>query len=185
MTKTRPGTPYPARPRQSVAVDGGRVWMLISLSLMGALTATLAFPTFIILVCGLPPAIVRGLIDRRGGRNMFACVLITNLCGVAPVIVRLWSNGNTLQTAMMLLTDPYVWLVMYGAAAAGWGLLWIVPEFVEIALTLIDNERIRKLRHYQRKLIVEWGSGVAGACEPTAPKAGKARMTGKARRARA
>jgi hypothetical protein len=142
---------------------------------MSALAATVAFPTFVILACGLPPAVVRGLIDNRGGRNMLACVLATNLCGVVPIVVRLWSNGNTLQTAMVLLSDPYVWLVMYGAAALGWGLLWVVPMLVEISLTLIDNEHIRKLRHYQRKLIAEWGSGVAGQFKPVAPKAGKAR----------
>lgn len=168
MKQRRSGAPYPTRSRKSAAAGSGQGWMLISLLLMGALTATLAFPTFVILACGLPPAIVRGLIDSRGGRDMLACMFVTNLCGVVPVVVRLWSSGNTLEGALLLLSDPYVWLVMYAAALVGWGLLWIVPQLVEIVLTLLDNERIRKLRHYQRNLVAEWGSGVADTPETAA-----------------
>lgn len=178
MRQVRPGTPYPRRTRQKVAANRGRGWLLVFLLFVGLLSALAAFPTFVILACGLTPAAVSGLINNRKGHSTFACVLATNLCGVAPAVVKLWSNGNTLDGAISLLTDPYVWLVMYGSAAIGWGLLWASAEIVEIALTLIDNDRIRKLQNYQRKLIAEWGPGVAGASEPSNLRLGPA---GKAR----
>jgi hypothetical protein len=193
MKKVRPGTPKRVRKRRTSVAPveresgnsetprgerQGRGWMLFSLLLLGMFIATVAFPSFIILACGLPPTAVSGLIDSRRARDTLICVLVTNLCGIAPALVRLWAGGNTLAIAMSLLTDPYVWLAMYGAAAVGWCLLWIVPIGAEVALTLVDNERIRQFRRYQNKLVAEWGPGVAGVAEPSLPAtraAGKAK----------
>ncbi len=190
MKKARPGPPQRVRQRRTSEAPAerdsensgtprdesqGRGWMLFSLLLLGMFTATVAFPSFIILACGLPPTAVSGVIDSRRARDTLICVLVTNLCGIAPALVRLWSGGNTLAVAMSLLTDPYIWLAMYGAAAVGWCLLWIVPVGAEVALTLVDNERIRQLRRYQEKLVAEWGPGVAGVAEPSPRVTGEAK----------
>ncbi len=139
--------------------------MLLSLFLTAVLIAFVAFPTFIILACGLAPAAAAGIFDNRRGRSAFACVLAANLCGVVVPLIDLWMRGNTLPVAIGLLSDVYVWLMMYGAAAMGWVLLWAGPMVMEVVLVFTDDGRVRRMRAYQRNLIAEWGESVTGKVE--------------------
>lgn len=139
--------------------------MLFSLFLLAVLIAFGAFPTFLVLACGLTPAAVAALLDKRQSRNVATCVLVANLCGVVPPLAELWVRGNTLPAALGLLSDVYVWLMMYGAAATGWVLLWAAPMVMELVLAFADDQRVRRLRAYQRNLVAEWGESVTGKVE--------------------
>ena len=125
-------------------------------------TGVLAFPSFIILACGMPPALAAALIDNRPGRHASYCVMAANLAGIAPVLAALWFGGNTVSLALMLMSDVYVWLGIYGAAASGWVLIWILAYFMELSLALIANYGISKRRADQQGLVGEWGAGVTG-----------------------
>ena len=149
-------------PRQSTRARRGNVWVLLLMTFAAVVAAVLAMPSFIVLACGMPPALVAALIDDRRGRHASCCVLAASLAGVAPVLTSLWAAGNTVVAAMQLMSDVYVWLGMYGAAAIGWTLIWLCPILVEIVLTMAAAQRVRSLRAFQEGLVEEWSETVSG-----------------------
>ena len=148
----------PAPRRRSSGNAGG----LLLITSIVVVTAFLSFPTFILLVCGLPPSLVAALIDNRPGRHATYCVLSANLAGIVPALTALWFGGNTVDFAMVLLRDVYVWLEMYGTAALGWALIWVLVNGTEFSLELMARYRVSKLQAAQRTMVMEWGVGVEG-----------------------
>lgn len=151
-------------PRRKPAA-AGNTWGLLLIILIVVVTGALEFPTFIILACGMLPALAAALIDNRPGRHASYCVISANLAGVAPVLAGLWMSGNTVAVAMTLMSDVYVWLGIYSAAALGWALIWLFSVVVEFVLALLSSLRIRKLAATQEAMVAEWGLGVSGADE--------------------
>ncbi len=131
------------------------------LTFVGVVAAAIEFPTFIILACGMPPALVAALIDDKPGRHASTCVSAATLAGMVPILISLWMGDNSIVMAMMLMSDVYVWFGMYGATAVGWMLVWACPLAAEIGLAISATHRIYKLRSYQKQLIEEWGDVVA------------------------
>ncbi len=140
----------------------GNTWGLLLITFTVAVAGVLAPPTFIILACGMPPALAAALIDNRPGRHTSYCVMAANLAGIAPVLTALWLGGNSVALALMLISDVYVWLGMYGAAALGWLLIWLFSNVTEIMLALMASYRISKLHASQQEIVAEWGAGVTG-----------------------
>ena len=164
-TKPRRGSAPAVAPRRPTRARRGNVWALLLLTLGGVVAAVLAMPSFIVLACGMPPALVAALIDDRPGRHASSCVFAASLAGVVPVLASLWAGGNTVVAAMQLMSNVYVWLGMYGAAAVGWMLIWLWPVIVEVVLAVVASQRIRSLRAFQERLVEEWSETVAGATE--------------------
>lgn len=150
-----------ARVRRPAIAGNIRGLLLIIITVV--VSGVLAFPSFIILVCGLPPALAAALIDNRAGRYVSHCVMATTLAGIVPVLTALWVGGNSVALAMMLMSDVYVWLGIYGAAAAGWVLIWLFTYIAEFMLALMAGVRIRKLHAIQDRMVAEWGPEVSGA----------------------
>ncbi len=148
-------------PRRKPA-PSGNIWGLLLIIFIVVVTGALAFPTFIILACGMLPALAAALIDHRPGRHASYCVIAANLAGIAPVLAALWSGGNSVALAMMLLSDVYVWLGMYSAAALGWAMIWLFTIITEIVLALRASLRVRKLYATREQMVAEWGAGVSG-----------------------
>ena len=155
-----PDAPVPAPRRRPLA--SGNTWGLLLIIFAVVMTGAVAFPTFIILACGMPPALAAALIDNRPGRYASYCVMAANLAGITPVLAALWFGGNTVSLALMLMSDVYVWLGIYGAAASGWVMIWILAYVMELSLALIANYGIGKRRADQQGLVGEWGAGVTG-----------------------
>ena len=155
-----PDAPVPAPRRRPLA--SGNTWGLLLIIFAVVMTGAVAFPTFIILACGMPPALVAALIDNRPGRYASYCVMAANLAGITPVLAALWFGGNSVALAMLLMSDVYVWLGIYGAAAFGWVLIWLLANITEFMLALIANYGISQRRAAQRALAEEWGAGVTG-----------------------
>lgn len=118
-------------------------------------------PTVMVLFFGMLPAIVAAIIDRTPKKNGAFCVGGINFCGVFPYIMELWTGDNTIDGAMMMLTDVFSLVVMYGAAAFGWMLYQSVPPVIATFVTVLAQSRVASLRSTQRKLIEEWGEDVA------------------------
>jgi hypothetical protein len=78
----------------------------------------------------------------------------------------------SLQTAAALLSDPMVWLVMYGAAAAGWLICAATSPLARLCLELQAAQKRRALEALAKAIRQEWGEEVAGG--PTNPAAGSA-----------
>lgn len=150
-----------AAPRRRSA-SAGNTWGLLLITFTVVATGVLSFPSFIILACGMPPALAAALIDNRPGRYASYCVMAANLAGIVPVLTALWFGGNSAGLAMMLMSDVYVWLSIYGAAATGWVLIWLFTYIAEFMLALMASIRVRKLHSIQAGMVAEWGPGITG-----------------------
>ena len=58
-----------ATSRSAGRVSRGNIWALMLVTLVGVVAAVHQFPTFIILACGMPPALVAALVDDKPGRH--------------------------------------------------------------------------------------------------------------------
>jgi hypothetical protein len=128
-------------------------------------------PTALILVVGGLPTLVAVVVDRHRHHYLTRCVGALNFAGLAPYLVKIWMH-HTVLMAMQMLTDPFAWLVMYGASSAGWVIYLSAPSIAWLQVELTGARRIKALKTRQRQLIEEWGEEVAEAAG-AAPKAVK------------
>lgn len=133
------------------------VWFMLA----GAVVLLIgAFPTFIVAAVGLLPTVIALFIDLKTGKSESIAVGTLNVAGVLPFIANLWVGGHTLAKSFAIVTDVYAWLVMYGAAAAGFGLLQVMPQAALKAIDSLSRRRIQKIKENQHKLVKEWGSDI-------------------------
>ncbi len=134
------------------------------LGLAALLAAAIALmPVSMILVPGMMPSIIVYCIDQRRPRYLSYAVGIMNFAGVLPfLLVLLAGDGLSLLAAARLLSDPFVWLVMYGAAAAGWGVFLTTPVLARICIEIRASQDRRTLEALSKALRDEWGEEVAG-----------------------
>jgi len=149
------------RKRPPLRRGGPSAWTLLMFFMVSIVVAAAAFPTFLLLVVGLMPAAVASLIDRSRERDLSGCILAANLSGLAPSLIKLWWNGNGLDQALALLSDVFVWLMAIGSAALGWVLVFMIPPLIEVLLVAVTNQKLRRLRARQKRLIEEWGEEIA------------------------
>ena len=124
--------------------------------------AVVALPLCLLLLAGMIPAMVSVLLDRYRARYLTRTVGAMNLAGIAPLALQLWNGGFTLAGAISLLSNPLNWLMMYGAAALGWGLFFVTPPLARIIVDLRADQAQSDLKARAEQLIAEWGEEVAG-----------------------
>ncbi len=118
-------------------------------------------PTLLVLLSGMIPSIVAALLNTsRIGGNLAAMIAL-NLSGVIPVLGILWQRGHNLDEAFIILSDPYMWLAMFGGAGIATFLSWGVPIFVFAVYEVKAKSAARKLMRQRTKLLEEWGDQLA------------------------
>jgi hypothetical protein len=137
------------------AKKGGSRIMIVSISVLVLLFA--ALPTTILLAVGMTPTLVALVVDITPGRYLTRCVAGLNVTGTVPFIGTLWSGVNDISSAIAIVSDPFAWLSMYGAAAIGWLLFLGLPGVVTVLRTLNAKRRVNALRETQQELLHEWG----------------------------
>jgi hypothetical protein len=85
-----------------------------------------------------------------------------NFLGVLPLLTMLWTKDHSFDMAFNLFVDPFSWLMVLGAAAAGWTIFLIAPSVVAMFLSARIELSVDRLKKQQNKLIKEWGDGVSG-----------------------
>jgi hypothetical protein len=119
------------------------------------------------LVLALLPSVVSVLSDTTRLRYSAICVTSFNSIGLIPFVYRLWSDPNGYGTGLQLMTDVYVWLVIYSAAALGWLFYQSFPLLFSQAVILMQKQKVARLRTRQQGLVKEWGEEVSGAVAAT------------------
>lgn len=165
-----PPVPRQAGPRQPPPRQSGRAGrksgkggLIIAVVLLVAIGAVMASTTAVLLL-GMIPTVVATIVDRDEDKLAAMTVGALNASGVIPYLLDLWRDGSL----MGVLGDPMAWLVMYGAAAIGWGVHFGIPPMIAAVIAYRNDQRIADLRKVQLALVEEWGSEVAGdAVEPT------------------
>src|SRR5690349_5851955 len=74
-------------------------------------------PSTILLAVGMIPTVVAYVVDRDPDETAPMTVGGLNLAGVVTFLISLWQAGHTMTALTKVLTDPFAWLVVYGAAA--------------------------------------------------------------------
>ena len=139
---------------------GGFRLFLLGLGFIGM--AVFAAPTCVLVVFGMVPSIVAYVVDR-GRRPMLAFTIgPLNLAGLMPYLLEVWTGQQQMPTVVHLLTNVYVWLVIYLSAGAGWLVFMGMPQLVTFVLQRSLDGRKAKLKAQQSKLRADWGSAVGG-----------------------
>lgn len=130
-----------------------------------AVGAVLFLPSMMLLVIGMTPTLAAMLTDRRREKYATLCVGCINFTGVLPFLIELWTQDHTYEHAFRVISSPFTWLVMFGAAAIGWAIYFVAPGIVGMAIAMRADQRVERLRRRQRDLVEEWGPGVAGSTD--------------------
>ena len=120
------------------------------------LGSMVSMPTVLTVVVGMLPTIVAFVVDNRPGRHTFQCVAALNFAGVAPVVLGLWQGGLDLDGAVVHLINPFNLFAMYGAAAIGWGLVWLAPILTTVFVQTMLQYRANRLRAEDAALEQDW-----------------------------
>lgn len=135
--------------------SGGMNGFLLSIILLAPLFL-LQFVYMIILV-GMLPTIAAGFTDRSGYRYHTKIMAGFNFAGVLPTAFEMWRSKGGMHEFQGFMSDPTVWLTMYGSAAIAWGLILFMPSLIFTIVQTIYSIRIANLRVRQKKLVEEWG----------------------------
>jgi hypothetical protein len=119
-------------------------------------------PSTVLLAAGMIPTAVAYVVDRDPDKTAAMTVGGLNLAGVATYLISLWQAGHSMAALSRVLTDPFAWLVMFGAAGLGWTLYYGIPPAVAGWITLRAEARIAQRIKEQQELIDLWGTEVNG-----------------------
>ncbi len=115
-----------------------------------------------LLFVGMLPAIIAYESDHTRFKFVFSTVAIFNFSGIFPDMMQVYIEGGSFDILKIKILDPTVWLVMYGGAALGWGMVWLSPIIASITLERLYTRRIAYLEKLQKKSEEEWGPEVKG-----------------------
>jgi hypothetical protein len=124
--------------------------------------ALVALPLCILVVAGTLPTVVAVLVDRHKGRYLARTVGAMNIAGVVPGALRMWAAGMTFASLQQVISSPYTWLIMYGAAAVGWLLYFGTPPLTAMVVEIKVDDTKRRLEEKAKALVEEWGEEVTG-----------------------
>ncbi|CAO3434108.1 hypothetical protein [Azospirillum endophyticum] len=124
--------------------------------------ALIVLPTTILFGIGMIPTIVAYVVDRDPDKSAPITVGGLNFCGCMPFAIDLWKHQHTIGAAAKIFADPLAWLVMYSAAAVGWGLYYGIPPLVAGMEITRAEKRVEVLKQKRVALVQEWGPDVAG-----------------------
>jgi hypothetical protein len=131
--------------------------LTLCLSVGFVVMVVMSLPSVMVIVFALLPTFVAFIVDRTPEKNAVFCVGSLNLCGVLPYLINLWIGENSMNAAILILTDVFSLVVMYGASALGWIVFQSLPPVIATFITVLAQSRISSLRSSQRKLVEEWG----------------------------
>ncbi len=124
--------------------------------------ALIVLPTTILFGIGMIPTIVAYVVDRDPDKSAPITVGGLNFCGCMPFAIELWKHQHTIGAAAKVFADPLAWLVMYSAAAVGWGIYYGIPPLVAGMEVTRAEKRVEVLKQKKVALVQEWGPDVAG-----------------------
>ncbi len=149
----------PPLPSQKHRLGKGGIGLIILMTLIGALVP-FGLPTLLICL-GLIPTIIALFTDMDPEKSTTAAVGFMNVAGVAPFLIELWSKGQSMETAVRIVHNPTTWIVMFGAAAVGQLIIFVVPPIISAYTIGRLENRLKTLREGQVQLRDVWGPHVA------------------------
>jgi len=151
----------PIARRQAVR-RGGLPLLLLAFSTIAIILLLLAAPALIVYLVGMVPTLVAIFIDRDPRKYASISVAAMNFAGVSFYLVDFFAGTASFSRALELVSDVFVIVVIYGAAAGGWIMIMVMPPVTAVILTALAESKIQSLRKQQAELVKNWGEEVAG-----------------------
>lgn len=136
---------------------------LFSVFTIGALI--LFLPTTFLLVLGMLPTFVSAAVDREPGKNKTFTIGAMNFAGCFPYLLGVWMQSNSMETVMLYLSDPATIVIIYGSAAVGYLINWLVTIGVSSLLIQRSQLRLKRIEEEKKQLEARWGKEVNGRAE--------------------
>lgn len=115
---------------------------------------------FIFFLLGLLPTVLAFIIDDHPRKHVYKAVLACNLAGMLPPLSHMVGTRVTSSALQGIISDPAVWLLIYGSAAAGWALVWICRGVAMMYMSVYTANRLSALERAQQRLVEEWGPNI-------------------------
>lgn len=136
----------------------GMVAMWISIVVIAVVLLAIVPVVAMFIGAGLAPTLTAALIDRDPEKHAAVSVGALNVAGLSPYVVRMFTYPGAAQ---QMMSDMFVWFVVYASAAVGWGFYLGFPIIAVRLADLRAEWRARDLKRRQEKLIEDWGPEVA------------------------
>ena len=156
----------PANSRE-IPLSGKTGWPLWTALLLPV--AAVLLPSCLVLGAALALTAVAYMIDPSRAKNLAITVGLTNLCGALPIVVELWSKGQSYAVTLEIAGDAFSWFLAYGAAAVGWSLFLFLPQILASYYAMTTDTRLALLHRRQASLTKVWGKEVTGQTESESP----------------
>jgi hypothetical protein len=140
-----------ARPKSGI---GSMLW------LQGmACGAVLTFATPAALLGGtlMAPALIALLADREPGRPVTRAVLLFGGSVSIEPLWRLCLSGDSMATALEIMSDPAMLAFAWIAAAFGWAMCEVLPVLLENGSRLAEAARVAAWKAELKRIEEEWG----------------------------
>lgn len=147
------------RKRSAASAKSGRAFLLRLIGI-SIICIVLLKHTFILFIAGMLPAIIAAIVDSSKSKHIFKAVSAFNLSGVAPYVAEAVGKNNSIDSVQQLMSQPQVWLFMYGAASIGWGMIKFSPIVIKMLMAHFSGNKASKIEAEQKKLIDEWGTEI-------------------------
>jgi len=119
-------------------------------------------PAALLIFIGVMPTILAWIAEAPERRGIATAVGALNLAGVGLAVYFFTLGGAETARLPRYLSQPSVWVGMYGSAAIGWGLFLTIPPVIQAADRFRRRQRVAELRRFRRKLTDEWGHEISG-----------------------
>lgn len=139
-----------------------RTWKAQILLIVSMITAVMFSAVSIIMVVGMVPTIVAGVVDRTKGKVRTLTVGAMNFAGCAPFMIEVFKNGNNISTAIAYIMQPRTIVVMYFAAGMGYLIDWAMTGIVSSIMVQKAKNRLKDIQKQQKELVERWGPEVTG-----------------------
>jgi len=158
---TPPTAPVPGKPPADLAKGTGKsvVWLMGGLGLLAMVAIGLGSPTLLMfMMIGFGPTFAAAAIDRDPERHQAIAVGAMSLGAMIPMVLgQLTARPGS---GYSVLTDPFAWLIVYGAAGIGWAVHTSVPVLIVMVSDMRNDWKRKELQKLQESLVEEWGQEV-------------------------
>lgn len=117
---------------------------------------------FIFMLLAMLPSIVAYYSDHEPGKPAFQMVFICNFSATLPSIMPMIQASLKMRhyDVSFILEDSKVWLIVYGGAAIGWGLVFLSRTIANVVISITYDYNRVELEKFQEKLVREWGEDI-------------------------
>jgi hypothetical protein len=139
----------------------GKLYVALLFIISGFLIVVLQYG-FIFLMIAMLPSFVAHFIDPDPSKHKFQVVFFCNIAAVLPTMAPMFEASFHFQpyNISVLVSNPNIWLFIYGGAAIGWCLIFLCNQLAIYIVGARNDYVIHQIEEQQRRLIEEWGPQV-------------------------